>query len=90
MELEVGPHEHVIIFAGELVQPLEKDYQGSQSILEVDQRVIFFSGQSEDAQEGFDVEEVLEVALQKQLALGQVLDVVDDVMKEELAGHNPQ
>ena len=64
MQLEVGPHEHVIILAGELVESLEEDDQGSQSILQVDQRIIFFSRHSEDAQEGFDVEEVLVVALQ--------------------------
>jgi hypothetical protein len=90
VQLEVGPNKNVIILAGELVQPLEEDDQGSQSILQVDLGIIFFSWHSEDAQEYFDVEEVLEVALQEQLALGQVLDVVDDVMKQELAGHYPQ
>ena len=89
MQLEVCSHEHVIILAGELVQPLEEDDQGSQSILQVDLRIIFFSRHSEDAQEGFDVEEVLEVALQEQLPLAQVLDVVDDVVEQELAGHYP-
>lgn len=90
MQLKVGPHEHVIILAGELVESLEEDDQGSQRILEIDLRIIFFSRHPEDAQEGFDVEEVLEVALQEELALAQVLDVVDDVMEQELAGHYPQ
>ena len=89
MQLEVGPDKDVIILAGELVQPLEEDDQGSQSILQVDQLIIFFSRNSENAQEGFDVEEVLEVALQEQLALAQVLDVVDDVVEQELACHYP-
>jgi hypothetical protein len=88
VQLEVGPHEHVIVLAGELVQPLDQDDQGSQSILQVDERIIFFSRHSENAQEGFDVEEVLEVVLQENLALVEVLDVVDDVVEEELAGHN--
>jgi hypothetical protein len=89
VQLEVGPDKDVIILAGELVQPLEEDDQGSQSILQVDQLIIFFSRNSENAQEGFDVEEVLEVALQEQLALAQVLDVVDDVVEQELACHYP-
>ena len=89
MQLEKSPHEHVIILAGELIEPLEEDDQGSQSILQVDLRIILFSSHSEDAQEGFDVEEVLEVALQEQLPLAQVLDVVDDVVEQELAGHYP-
>ena len=90
MQLEVGPHEHVIVLAGEFVQSLEQDDQGSQSILQVYKRIIFFSRHSEDAQEGFDVEEVLEVVLQEDLPLGEVLDVVDDVVEQELAGHYTQ